>query len=129
VIVSARAEEALVKVGLADKLRRRPTELSGGQQQRIAIARALVNTPRVLLADEPTGNLDTHTGLELLALLQQLNRAGLTIVMVTHENDVAVCAMRRLILRDGRLVTDARQQPADAQAHLAALLQQPANDS
>jgi len=125
----ARAEEALVKVGLADKLRRRPTELSGGQQQRIAIARALVNTPRVLLADEPTGNLDTHTGLELLALLQQLNRAGLTIVMVTHENDVAVCAMRRLILRDGRLVTDARQQPADAQAHLAALLQQPANDS
>jgi putative ABC transport system ATP-binding protein len=116
-----RAAEALVKVGLADKLRRRPTELSGGQQQRIAIARALVNSPRVLLADEPTGNLDTRTGLELLALLQQLNRTGLTIVLVTHESDVAACAMRRLILRDGRLVTDARQEPMDAQAHLAAL--------
>lgn len=116
-----RAKEALVKVGLADKLARRPTELSGGQQQRVAVARALVNAPRVLLADEPTGNLDTRTGLEVLALMQQLNRDKLTIILVTHENDVAACASRKLILRDGKLVTDVTQTPANAAQELARL--------
>src|SRR5207253_29018 len=112
------ATEALTAVGLSDKLRRRPTELSGGQQQRVAIARALVNKPKVLLADEPTGNLDTRTGLEVLALLQQLHRDGLTIILVTHEADVAACASRRLILRDGKLVADTRQAPLNAAAEL-----------
>jgi putative ABC transport system ATP-binding protein len=118
------ATDALVRVGLKDKLNRRPTELSGGQQQRVAIARALANRPRVLLADEPTGNLDTRTGLDVLALLQELNRdsaGGLTIILVTHEADVAACAARRLMLRDGKLVTDARQEPQDARAALAKL--------
>ncbi len=114
-----RAKEALTKVGLAEKIIRRPTELSGGQQQRVAIARALVNAPRVLLADEPTGNLDTRTGLEVLALMQQLNRDKLTIILVTHENDVAACATRKLVLRDGKLVTDATQSPANAADELA----------
>lgn len=115
------ATEALVSVGLADKLKRRPTELSGGQQQRVAIARALVNKPKVLLADEPTGNLDTRTGLEVLALLQQLHRGGLTIILVTHEADVAACASRRLILRDGKLVSDTQQTPIDAASELKKL--------
>jgi len=109
-----RSAESLTKVGLAEKLARRPTELSGGQQQRVAIARALVNAPRVLLADEPTGNLDTRTGLEVLALLQELNRDGLTIVLVTHETDVAACASRRIVLKDGKLLTDAVQTPLNA---------------
>ena len=116
-----RSTESLQLVGLSDKILRRPTELSGGQQQRVAIARALVNRPRVLLADEPTGNLDTRTGLEVLALLQQLHRSGLTIVLVTHEPDVAACATRRLILRDGRLATDCQQQAMDAQERLNAI--------
>ena len=116
-----RAKESLEKVGLADKLNRRPTELSGGQQQRVAIARALVNSPRVLLADEPTGNLDTRTGLEVLALMQQLNRENLTIVLVTHENDVAACASRKLVLRDGKLVTDFVQKPLNAVEEIANL--------
>ena len=117
----AAATEALTAVGLADKLKRRPTELSGGQQQRVAIARALVNKPKVLLADEPTGNLDTRTGLEVLALLQQLHRNGLTVILVTHESDVAACASRRLILRDGKLVSDTRQTALDAAAELQKL--------
>jgi putative ABC transport system ATP-binding protein len=117
----AAATEALTAVGLADKLKRRPTELSGGQQQRVAIARALVNKPKVLLADEPTGNLDTRTGLEVLALLQQLHRDGLTIILVTHEADVAACASRRLILKDGKLVSDTKQTPLDAAEELKKL--------
>ena len=110
-----RAENVLKRVGLGEKLDRRPTELSGGQQQRVAIARALVNKPALLLADEPTGNLDTRTGLEILALLQELNRDGLTVVLVTHEPDVAACARRVLYMRDGLLAkTTLNENPPDA---------------
>jgi putative ABC transport system ATP-binding protein len=121
----ARAEEVLTRVGLKEKLRRRPTELSGGQQQRVAIARALVNKPKLLLADEPTGNLDSRTGLEILTLLQDLNtRDGLTIVMVTHEPDVAGCASRTIMMRDGRVHSDApNASPMNARKALRDLLQ------
>jgi putative ABC transport system ATP-binding protein len=102
----ARAIEALQQVGLGDRLTHRPTELSGGQQQRVAIARALVTKPRLLLADEPTGALDTETTRQILALLDDLHGAGLTIVIVTHEADVAARAQRVVCLRDGRILTD-----------------------
>ena len=124
-----RATDALTKVGLAEKLHRRPTELSGGQQQRVAIARALVNSPRVLLADEPTDNLDTRTGLEVLALMQELNREGLTIVIVTHENDVAACASRKLVVKDGKLVTDEKQTAVVARAELEKVIAALAEES
>src|SRR5258705_2748899 len=121
-----RARERLAAVGLADREHHHPSQLSGGQQQRVAIARSLVNDPAVILADEPTGNLDTRTSVEILALLQRLNRQGLTIVLVTHELDIAAYASRSLTFRDGRLKGDERAaEPRDAAATLAGL---PADD-
>ncbi len=121
-----RARASLEAVGLADREGHHPSQLSGGQQQRVAIARALVNDPAMILADEPTGNLDTRTSVEVLALMQRLNRAGLTIVLVTHEPDIATYASRHLVFRDGRLRSDERvAAPVDATATLAAL---PAED-
>jgi putative ABC transport system ATP-binding protein len=104
-----RARAALVKVELADRINHRPNEMSGGQRQRVAIARALVNNPSILLADEPTGNLDSKTGAEIMALFARLHAAGNTIVLVTHEADVAAFAHRTLHLRDGQVEKDVRQ--------------------
>ena len=115
-------DQLIDSLGLADRLDHTPNQLSGGQQQRVAIARALVTRPPLLLADEPTGNLDTRTSYEVLELLQRLNRAGITIVLVTHEADIAACATRVIRMRDGRIQSDARNTPPlDAAAALAAL--------
>ena len=102
------AVNVLQSVGLGDRIEHRPTELSGGQQQRVAIARALVNNPSIILADEPTGNLDTHSGDEIMELLTQLHRDGATIVMVTHDSDCAKFADRVITLLDGRIESDKR---------------------
>ncbi len=96
-----RAEQLAERVGLADRLQHRPSELSGGQQQRVAIARALANEPRILLADEPTGNLDTSTSAQIMEFLQELNQQGMTVIMVTHEAEIAAFASSRLHMRDG----------------------------
>ena len=106
-----RAEEALGRVGLAQRLDHSPGQLSGGQQQRVAIARALVTRPKVILADEPTGNLDSGTGIEVMALMQELGRDGITIVLVTHETDIAAFASRVVVMRDGQVRSDRRQTP------------------
>jgi putative ABC transport system ATP-binding protein len=106
-------------VGLGERLDHRPNQLSGGQQQRVAIARSLVNDPQVILADEPTGNLDSRTSDEIMELLGQLNRGGKTIIMVTHENDIAAWARRVVRLRDGIVETDVRND-AESARHLAA---------
>lgn len=113
-----KAEAALARVGLGDRMGHRPLELSGGQQQRVAIARALVNAPDLLLADEPTGALDSRTSLDIMALFQSLNREGVTVVVVTHEEDVAAFLGRVVRMRDGRIVEDRRQSPRDAAAAL-----------
>jgi putative ABC transport system ATP-binding protein len=105
----ARATEALARVGLGDRAGHHPSQLSGGQQQRVAIARALVNRPRVLLADEPTGNLDSRTSEEVMAILQELGRAGITVILVTHEPDIAAHASRIIVMRDGRVRSDERR--------------------
>ncbi len=100
------AMQALATVGLADRSGHHPNQLSGGQQQRVAIARALVNNPALLLADEPTGNLDSQTSIEIMGVFQKLNDAGITIVMVTHELDIASYTKRMVVMRDGRIVSD-----------------------
>jgi putative ABC transport system ATP-binding protein len=102
----SRAEAALADVGLGDRLFSRPSQLSGGQQQRVAIARALVNQPALLLADEPTGALDTHTSQEVMSLFRGLNDQGITIVIITHEADIAAQTERRISIQDGRLLGD-----------------------
>jgi len=103
-----RARRALQRVGLGDRMDHRPSELSGGQCQRVAIARALVNEPAILLADEPTGNLDSRTSEEIMEIFDQLSRVGTTVILVTHEPDIAEHARRAVVLRDGRVVEDRR---------------------
>jgi len=102
----ARAKELLTRVGLGGRVTHTPAEMSGGQQQRVAIARALMNEPPVLFADEPTGNLDTKSSVEIMNLFTELSKEGITIVMVTHEDDIAAFATRHLLMKDGRLVKD-----------------------
>jgi len=106
-----RAQEALKAVGLGDRMHHRPNEMSGGQRQRVAVARALVNRPSILMADEPTGNLDSKTGDEIMSLMDQLHAQGRTIILVTHEEDLAQRAARVVRLRDGRILSDVRNTP------------------
>jgi putative ABC transport system ATP-binding protein len=116
-----RSTEALERVGLGKRLDHHPSQLSGGQQQRVAIARAIVGRPKVILADEPTGNLDSRTSIEVMALFQQLGKEGMTIVLVTHEPDIAEFAARVVVMRDGRVLSDQRQTPKDAAAAMREL--------
>jgi putative ABC transport system ATP-binding protein len=109
-----RARESLEKVGLAARLDHHPSQLSGGQQQRVAIARALVTRPKLILADEPTGNLDSKTSVEIMALFQSLGESGITVVLVTHEPDIAEYAKRVIVLKDGLVTDDRRQVPIAA---------------
>ena len=104
------AMEALNRVGLADRYRHKPTQMSGGQQQRVAIARAIATRPPIIMADEPTGALDSHTGLEVLAFLQQLNREGSTVILITHDNGIAATARRIVRLADGKIIEDHEQE-------------------
>jgi len=111
----ARAREALARVGLAERMHHHPNQMSGGQQQRVAVARALVTHPRLMVADEPTGNLDSRTSIEIMALFQELGRSGITLLLVTHEPDIARYASRVVVMRDGRVQSDTRQTPLQAQ--------------
>src|SRR5213078_4128585 len=114
-----KADRVLASVGLGGREDHHPSQLSGGQQQRVAIARALINDPEVLLADEPTGNLDSRTSVEIMAIFQQLNERGITIVMVTHEQDIAAYAKRNVIMRDGLILDDRLvSQPSNAAAQV-----------
>lgn len=106
-----RAQAALERVGLGARLDHTPSQLSGGQQQRVAIARALVSEPRVILADEPTGNLDSATSIEVMALLQSLGRQGITVILVTHEPDIAAYAARNIVMKDGEVISDTMHEP------------------
>jgi putative ABC transport system ATP-binding protein len=115
-----RAREALERVGLGDRLDHRPAQLSGGQQQRVAIARSIVNSPKLVLADEPTGNLDSKTSIDVMALFQELGDAGLTILLVTHEPDIAEYASRVIVVKDGKIVSDERHTPRRAAEEIAA---------
>ncbi|MGO8949199.1 MAG: ABC transporter ATP-binding protein [Ktedonobacterales bacterium] len=122
-----RARRVLQLVGLAGRANHKPSQLSGGQQQRVAIARALVNSPSVLLADEPTGNLDSRTSVEIMAILQALNDYGLTVILVTHEHDIAAYAKREISFRDGRVTQDEIvAQPRRARAELEVTAVHPA---
>jgi putative ABC transport system ATP-binding protein len=120
----ARAREALEHVGLGERMHHHPNQMSGGQQQRVAVARALVTRPRLIVADEPTGNLDSRTSVEIMALFQELGRSGITLLLVTHESDIARYASRVVVMHDGRVQSDERQialqaelgpAPADAE--------------
>jgi putative ABC transport system ATP-binding protein len=117
----ARAKLALERVGLGPRLHHTPSQLSGGQQQRVAIARAIVNQPQVILADEPTGNLDSRTSIEVMSLFQELGASGMTVVLVTHEPDIAQYASRVVVVRDGKIRSDERQTPRSAKEELASM--------
>ncbi len=120
-----RANEALRRVGLEGRQGHHPSQLSGGQQQRVAIARALVSEPRVILADEPTGNLDSRTSEEVMAILRGLSDSGLTVVLVTHEPDIAARAARVVTMRDGKIASDDRQTPATRRQETASVASSP----